>query len=65
MSEYGISIRQMYSNIADPELIELIAEGHILFPNAGYRFIRGWLMRKGLRVQEQNMCDDEWIERTD
>ena len=55
MSEYGISIRQMYSNIADPELMELIAEAHISFPNAGYRFIRGWLMQRGLRVQEQRI----------
>ena len=36
MSEYGISICQMYSNIADPELMELIAETHISFPNAVY-----------------------------
>lgn len=55
MSEYGLSIRQMCSNIADPELKDLIVEAHISFPNAGYRFIQGWLLQKGLRVQEQRI----------
>ena len=55
MSEYDISIRQMYSNITDAELKEFITEAHSSFPNAGYRFIRGWLMQKGLRVQEQRV----------
>jgi hypothetical protein len=55
MTEYGISIRQMYSNIGELELRELITEAHEPFPNAGYRFIRGWLMQKGFRVQEQRV----------
>ena len=48
MSEYGICIHQTYSDIADSQLKELITEAHLSFPNAGYRFIRGWLMQKGL-----------------
>ncbi len=55
MSEYGISIWQMYSSVTDPELKELITEAHESFPNAGYRFIHGWLMQKGFRVQEHRV----------
>ena len=50
MSAYGISIRQMYSNLSDNELEVLITEAHESFPNAGYRLIQGWLMRKGFRI---------------
>ena len=36
MSEYGISICQMYSNLSDHKLKLLNTEAHKSFPNAGY-----------------------------
>ena len=55
MSEFNISVQQLYSNIPDSELKQMIFEAHISFPNALYRFICGWLMQKGLKVQEQRV----------
>ncbi len=55
MSEYGISIRQMYSNLSDHELKLLITEAHESFPNAGYRLIQGWLVKRGFRIQEHRV----------
>ena len=52
MSEYGLSIRNTYSGISESELRDLISHAHESFPNAGYRFIQGWLNQRGLRIQE-------------
>ena len=55
LSEYGLSIRQTYSQISDGQLRNLVHLAHISFPNAGYRFIDGWLRQQGLRVQESRI----------
>ena len=52
MSSYGLSVQEMYSQISDAELKKLITEAHVSFPNAGYRFIRGWLNQRGFKIQE-------------
>ena len=52
MSEYGLSIRNTYSDISENELRDLIRQAHDSFPNAGYRFVHGWLTQRGLRIQE-------------
>ena len=55
MSEYGIRVRDTYSDISDIALKDLIIEAHLSFPNAGYRFVRGWLHQRGLRIQESRI----------
>ena len=55
MSEYGIRVRDTYSDICDTALKDLIMEAHLSFPNAGYRFVRGWLHQRGLRIQESRI----------
>ena len=48
MTEFGICIRETYSNISDSELKEIITEGDEAFPNAGYRFITGLAETEGI-----------------
>lgn len=55
MSEYGLSIRSTYSDIAEHDLKDIICQVHESFPNAGYRLILGWLNQRGLRVQESRV----------
>uniref|UniRef100_A0A1X7USS9 Integrase catalytic domain-containing protein n=1 Tax=Amphimedon queenslandica TaxID=400682 RepID=A0A1X7USS9_AMPQE len=55
MSEYGIRVRDTYSDISDTALKDLVMEAHLSFPNAGYRFVRGWLHQRGLRIQESRI----------
>ena len=54
-SEYGLSIRQTYSQILDGQLHTLVHLAHISFPNIGYRFINSWLHQQGLRVQKSRI----------
>ncbi len=49
MSEYGLSIRNTYSDISENELRDLIRQAHDSFPNAGYRFVYGWLTQKRIK----------------
>lgn len=52
MSENGLSVRNLYSNLSDSDLKEMIHQAHVSFPNAGYRLVLGWLNQRGHRVQE-------------
>ena len=55
MKEYGLAIRETYSQISDSDLNSLIQKGNTLFPNAGYRFLSSWLNQQGIRVQESRV----------
>ena len=55
LSWYSLSIRQTYSQISDGQLRNLVCLAHISFPNAGYRFIDGWLHQQRLIVQESRI----------
>ena len=52
MREYGLSIRQTYSQISKVELNRLVHDCISEFPNAGYGMVGGWLRHNGYRVQE-------------
>ena len=55
LDEYGLCIRETYSNISDTELNNIVTQGYLLFPNAGYRFIDGWLRQQGIKVQQNRV----------
>uniref|UniRef100_A0A8C5A4A5 Integrase catalytic domain-containing protein n=1 Tax=Gadus morhua TaxID=8049 RepID=A0A8C5A4A5_GADMO len=52
MTEYGLSVRQTYSNITDEELCRVIFQFISNCPNAGIRTVTGHLNSLGIRVRQ-------------
>ncbi len=50
MTEYGLSVTALYSNITNRELDTLITQIMGNFPNCGYRMVEGHLLRQGHRI---------------
>ena len=55
MSEYGLSISALYSNVSDQELDSLVLEIKAQFPNCGYRMTQGHLAHKGHRIPQSRV----------
>lgn len=49
MSEYGLSVRQTYSDITDEDLQQVISDFIAHYPNAGIRTVTGHLNSQGIR----------------
>jgi len=56
MRKYGIE-RQPFSTIPDLSLDELIGDYKEAHPNAGIRYIRGYLTQQGMRIQRERIVD--------
>ncbi len=55
MSEFGLSVREYYTNINDSQL-DFIVEGvKLSFPNYGYRMLRGHLRGLGIILTQQRV----------
>ncbi|KAA0712532.1 hypothetical protein E1301_Tti019072 [Triplophysa tibetana] len=52
MSEYGLSVRQTYSDITDEDLQKVITDFIAHCPNSGIRTVTGQLSSQGIRVQQ-------------
>ena len=52
MTDYGLSITALYSNISDHELDSIVSQIKQEFPNCGYRVTQGHLNRQGYRVSQ-------------
>ncbi|XP_016309000.1 uncharacterized protein LOC107663313 isoform X1 [Sinocyclocheilus anshuiensis] len=52
MSEYGLSVRQTYSDITDEQLRQVVSAFLVNFPNAGIRSVTGHISSCGIRVQQ-------------
>ena len=63
LEEHGMSMRTTYSQIAESELDVLIRSISHVFPNSGYKTMRGHLLSRGLKVQESRVR--EAMRRTD
>ena len=63
MSDYGIFIRNQYSDISDEELDRTVAVIQSQYPNCGYRMMQGYLRRLNHRVQQERVR--EAMARTD
>ena len=50
MTEYGLSIGSLYSDVTDQELDQVVSETKVLFPNSGYRMMQGHLLNQGYRI---------------
>lgn len=55
LNEYGISIRATYANLTDTELQEMVANYQANHPMCGNRQMRGHLLSRGFRVQQQRI----------
>ena len=49
---FGLSMRQMYANLTDIELDNLVSTIIRDFPNSGYKAMCGHLLAQGYRIQE-------------
>ena len=63
MSEFGILIRDQYSNISDEVLDRTVAIIQRQYPNCGYRMMQGYLRRLNHRVQQGRVRES--MARTD
>lgn len=55
LEENGMSIRDTYANMTDQELDDIIKEVLHQFPNSGYKSMRGHLLSRGYKVQENRI----------
>ncbi len=55
MKDYGLEIGQLYSDVTDERLDNVILQKMKDFPNCGYRRMNGLLLADGLRVQERKL----------
>ncbi|KAI7810041.1 hypothetical protein IRJ41_020752, partial [Triplophysa rosa] len=51
LEHYGIRAKDLYTDVSDEELDNIVAEIQRNCPNAGYRIIHGHLRTQGLRIQ--------------
>ena len=63
MTEYGLSIGSLYSDVTDEELDQVVSEIKVLFPNSGYRMMQGHLLNHGYRVAQARIQDS--LQRVD
>ena len=57
MTEYGLSIGSLYSDVTDQELDQVVSETKVLFPNSGYRMMQGHLLNQGYRITQARIQD--------
>lgn len=57
MTEYGLSIGALYSDISDFELDSIVSRIKVLFPNCGYRLMGGHLLSQGYRISQVRIKD--------
>lgn len=55
MTDWGLSVRALYSDLTDDELDILVSDIHSSNPHAGYRMMLGLLRAQGHRVQWQRI----------
>ena len=55
MREYGILVRDRYSDISDEELDRIVTSIQHRNPNCGYRMMQGYLSRLGHRIQQSRI----------
>jgi len=57
MTEYGLSVGALYSDITDLELDSIVKQIKLLFPNCGYRLMGGHLLSQGYRISQGRIKD--------
>lgn len=57
MTDFGLSVKSLYSNINDNDLDHLMTLIKTDFPNCGYRMLHGHLLNQGHRLHQQGIRD--------
>lgn len=52
MTQYGLTIGSLYSDITDQELDAIASQIKVLFPNCGFRMMQGHLFNQGHRISQ-------------
>ena len=52
LTEFGLTVRIMYSDISEQHLDRIVRSILTEFPNIGYRRMTGFLQARGLRIQQ-------------
>ena len=52
MLSYGLSIHQTHSNLSDAELDAIVSDAQHLFPGWGNRQMYGYLVSRGIQIQQ-------------
>ena len=52
MTQYGLTVGSLYSDVSDQELDSIVSQIKILFPNCGFRMMQGHLLTQGHRVSQ-------------
>jgi AraC-like DNA-binding protein len=55
LKQYGLSVKNTYSDMNDNQLDRIVSEIVQDFPNSGYKAVRGHLISRGVRVQESRI----------
>ncbi|KAF6723412.1 hypothetical protein FQA47_022497 [Oryzias melastigma] len=55
MADFGLSVRQRYSQISDEQLDQAILQIKTEMPTAGYRMVKGRLLSMGINTQWQRL----------
>lgn len=63
LREYGLSLRGSYCDMTDDELDTHVESISQEFPNCGYKTMRGHLLSRGIKVQENRVRES--LRRTD
>ena len=59
MSVYDLSVRELYSQLTDQQLDEIVMEVQNQFPTCGNRQMQGHLLARGLRVQQHRIRESQ------
>ena len=57
MTEYGLSVSALYSEITDIELDSIVKQIKVMFPNSGYRLMSGHLLNQGCRISQAHIIE--------
>ena len=52
MTQYGLNVGSLYSDITDQELDSVVSQIKVLFPNCGFHMMQGHLFTQGHRVSQ-------------
>ena len=55
LNEFGLSLRNNYSDISDENLDNVVQEIKRNFPNTGYKRMKGFLSQRGYTVQQERI----------
>lgn len=55
LHEYNLSIRKSYASLSDEELDNIVIEISSQFKNCGYKAMRGHLLARGFKLQEERV----------